>query len=87
MKQEEKTSQERPKSAQYLRLKNVIGGPFVPFETPVCCKIFKKIKDGPFGDFKKISGKNFLNEISEQCLSAEKYKRGTPWDFLTSIVF
>ena len=26
------------------------------------------------------------NEIFEQCHSAENYKRGTLWDFLTSIV-
>ena len=36
--------------------------------------------------FLKNSGKKFLNEIFEQCHSAEKCKRGTPWDFLTSIV-
>ena len=35
--------------------------------------------------FKKISEKNF-NDIFEQFHSAEKCKRGTLWDFLTSIV-
>ena len=39
----------------------------------------KKLKGDP-------SEKNFKNEIFEQCHSAEKCKRGTLWDFLTSIV-
>ena len=34
----------------------------------------------------KISRKNFKIEIFEQCHSAEKCKRGTLWDFFTSIV-
>ena len=35
----------------------VNGGPFGLFETPVCCKISKKIKRGPFGEknFRKKS--------------------------------
>ena len=33
----------------------------------------KKIKGGPLGDFKKFP-KKFLNEIIEQCHSAEKCK-------------
>ena len=41
---------------------------------------------GPFGDMKKFPKKNFFNEIFEQCHSAEKFKRGTLCDFLTSIV-
>ena len=35
---------------------------------------------GPFGDMKKFP-KNFLNEIFEQCHSAEKCKRGDPLRF------
>ena len=45
----------------------------------------KKLKGRLFGDFKKI-WKKFFNEIFEQCHSAEKCKRGTLWDFLTSIL-
>ena len=45
----------------------------------------KKIKGGPLRDFSKIS-EIFLNETFEQCQSAEKSKKGTLWDFLTSIV-
>ena len=61
------TSRERPKSALYLRLKIVKGGPFGLFETPVGCTIWKKIEGGPFGDFKNFSKKNlkrFLNSAS-----------------------
>ena len=45
----------------------------------------KKFEGGLFGELKTNSKKNF-NEIFEQCHSAEKSKRGTPWNFLTSIV-
>ena len=43
------------------------------------------MKGRDFGDFKNFQ-KKFLNEIFEQCHSAKKCKRGTLWDFLTSIV-
>ena len=48
-------------------------------------KNFKKLKGGPFGGMKKFPKKIF-NEIFEQCHSAEKCKRGTLCEFLTSIV-
>ena len=38
------------------------------------------------GDFKTKLKENFENEILEQCHSAEKGKRWTPWDYLTFIV-
>ena len=44
-----------------------------------------KIKGDPWEILKK-SEKKIKNEIFEQCHSAEKCKRGTIWDFLTSIV-
>ena len=50
------TSRERPKSALYLRLKIVKGGPFGLCETPVGCK-YEKIKGGPLGDFGKFPEK------------------------------
>ena len=40
-----------------------------------------KLTGGPLGDLEK-----FTNEIFEQCQSAEKCKRGDPWDFLRFIV-
>ena len=46
----------------------------------------KKLKGGPFGDLKKFPKKFLKKGIFEQCHSAEKCKRGTLWDFLTSIV-
>ena len=49
----------------------------------------KKVKSGPLGDFEKMREKNFKNEIcvkNGKCQSAEKCKRETPWDFLTSIM-
>ena len=61
------TSRERPKSALYLRLKIVKGGPFGLCETPDGCKIGEN-KGGPLGDFqtsimfqniKKIEGGPF----------------------------
>ena len=45
----------------------------------------KTIEGGPFGDMKKFPKKIFI-EIFEHCHSAEKCKRGTLCDFLTSIV-
>ena len=48
-------------------------------------KFQKKLKGGPFGDIKKIR-KNYKIEIFDQCHSAENCKRGTLWDFLTSIL-
>ena len=41
------TSRERPRSALYLRLKIVKGGPFGFCETPAGCKILKKNKEDP----------------------------------------
>ena len=49
-------------------------------------KYEKKLKGGPSGDFKKFPKKFLKKVIFEQCHSAEKCKRGTLWDFLTSIV-
>ena len=49
-------------------------------------KNLKKIEGGTLWRHEKISQKNFLNEIFEQCHSAEKCKRGDPLRFLTSIV-
>ena len=48
-------------------------------------KNFKKIEGGTLWRHEKISEK-FFNEIFEQCHSAEKCKRGTLYNFLTSIV-
>ena len=45
----------------------------------------KKIEGGTLWGHEKFP-KKFLNEIFEQCHSAEKFKRGTLCDFLTSIV-
>ena len=44
------------------------------------------MKGGPFGDMKKFPKKFFYEIIFEQCHSAEKCKRGTLCNFLTSIV-
>ena len=44
----------------------------------------KKFEGGTLWGLEKISQKSVKNEIFEQCLSAEKCKRGT--HFLTSIV-
>ena len=67
------------------KAQNLKGGPFGLCETPAGCKKFlKKIEGGPFGDMKNFQKK--FNEIFEQCHSAEKCKRGTLCDFLTSIV-
>ena len=49
-------------------------------------KYEKQLEGTPFGDFKKKFRKKIKNEIFEQCHSAEKCKRGTLWDFLTSIL-
>ena len=46
---------------------------------------YEKIEGGPFGDLKKIPQKLYEKVIFEQCPSVEKCKRGTLWDFLTSI--
>ena len=46
----------------------------------------KKFEGGTLWELEKISQKSVKNDIFEQCLSAEKCKRGTLWDFLTSIV-
>ena len=80
------TSREPPKSAPYLRLKIEKGGPFGLCETPAGCKKMKKIEGGTLWGHEKISQNKFFNEIFEQCHSAEKCKRGTLCDFLTSIV-
>ena len=48
-------------------------------------KNFKKNEGGTLWRHEKISKKN-LNEIFKQCHSAEKCKRGTLCNFLTSIV-
>ena len=47
------------------------------FKHPICCKISKKLKGGPFGE-KKILGK----KVSVP----KKTVRGTLWDFPTSIL-
>ena len=83
---DQKTSRERPKSAPNPRLKIEKGGPFGLCETPAGCKKRKKIEGGTLWGHEKNSEKKFLNEIFEQCHSAEKFKRGTLCDFLTSIV-
>ena len=49
-------------------------------------KNFKKIEGGTLWRHEKISQKKIFNEIFEQCHSAEKCKRGTLCNFLTSIV-
>ena len=46
----------------------------------------QKIEGGTLCGHEKISQKSLKIEIFEQCHSAEKCKRGTLWDFLTSIV-
>ena len=43
------------------------GGPFLIYKHAFCCKITKKLKEGPFGDIKKIFEKSH---------SAEKCKGG-----------
>ena len=53
----------------------VNGGPFGLFETPVCCKISKKIKRGPFGE------KNFRKKVS-RCL-----KKLMGYGFFTQVFF
>ena len=53
-------------------------------ETPVGCKISKKLKRGPFGNIKKNSKKKlrFLNSVT-----VPKIVKGGPFGiFLTSIV-
>ena len=62
------------------KAQNLKGGPFGLCETPAGSKKFKKLKGGPFGDMKKIP-KKILNEIFEQCHSAEKCKKGDPLRF------
>ena len=58
------------------------AGPFGLFaKTPVCCKIRKKLNGDPLETLKIEK-----NEIFERCHSAEKCKRETLWDFLTSIL-
>ena len=68
------------------KAQNLKGGPFGLCETPAGCKKLKKIEGETLRRHEKISQKNFLNEIFEQCHSAEKCKRGTLCEFLTSIV-
>ena len=68
------------------KAQNLKGGPFGLCETPAGCKIFLKIEGGTLWRHEKISQKYFLNEIFEQCHSAEKHKGGTLCYFLTSIV-
>ena len=46
----------------------------------------KKNEGGTLCDFKKFPKKNLKKVIFEQSHSAEECKRGTLWDFLTSIM-
>ena len=89
------TRQERLKSALYLKLKKrkirktVKGGPFGLFESPVCCKMSKKLK-GPYGDQKKISFEFFFKKkrkmIILNSLIVPKYLKGRPfWLFGTLV--
>ena len=77
-----RTSRERPKSALYLRLKIVKGrtlrAGFVKLQLVV--KSEKNWRGALWG-LEKISQKYFLNDIFEQCHSAEKCKRGDPLRF------
>ena len=81
-----KTSRERPKSALYLRLKIVKGGPFGLCETPASNENMKKKWGRALWGLKKISQKilkmRFLNSVTV----SKNVKGGTLWDFLTSIV-
>ena len=65
-------SQERPKSALYLRLEKR--------------KVFKIVKGGPFGlfelQFLPKYEKNLKTDIFEQCHSAENCKREDPLGFV-----
>ena len=56
------TSRERPKSALYLRLKNVKGDPSDFVKLQLVAK-HEKIEGGPFGDFKNFPKKISKNEI------------------------
>ena len=76
------TSWERPKSALYLRLKIVKGGPFGLCETPAGCKVWKKLKGSPLGTSQKKFKMRSLNSVTVP----KNVKGGTLWDFLTSIV-
>ena len=57
------------------------GDPSGFVKLQLVAKFEKKIEGGPFGYSKKIPKKIFLNEIFEQCHSAEKCKRGDPLQF------
>ena len=59
----------RIKVSQFRKTK---GAPFGVFKHPICCKISKKLRGGPFGEKK--------SQI------AEKLKGGTLWGFSTSIL-
>ena len=56
------------------------GGPFGLCELQLVAKNEKKLKGSLWGH-EKISQKIFLNEIFEQCHSAEKFKKGDPLRF------
>ena len=66
-----RTSRERPKSAPYLRLKIKKGDPSGFVKLQLVAKNLKKIEGGTLWRHEKIFQKNFLNEIFEQCHSAE----------------
>ena len=77
----EVTSRERPKSALYVRLKIVEGGPLGFVKLQLVAKYEKK--GGPLGNFEKnpkINLKRFLNSVT-QSHSAEKCKSGDPLGF------
>ena len=54
------------------------------FETPVCWKKKEKKEETTIRRLLKSFEKELKNDIFEQCHSAEKCKRGTLWEFLTS---
>ena len=51
--------------------KNWKGGPFGIFKHPICCKISKKLKGGPFGE-------KFLEKKVSQCRKTQA-ERGDPF--------
>ena len=71
----------KPRTAQVgaiSKAQNLKGEPFGLCETPADCKNFlKNWRGDPLETWKNFP-KKFLNEIFEQCHSAEKYKRGDP---------
>ena len=71
---EEETRRERPKSALYLGLEIVKGGPFGLCETPVGCKIGKKLKGDPWESLN--FRKNFKMRFSNSGTVPKNIKRG-----------